>query len=599
LQLNPLSGLLFVFPCHKMSPGSASYYNYLFTFGFASTAAALNILEVPWSDKVYGPDGPWQAVSITVGGNDSRLTIGAQNHADIDLYPGGQWNTLTFSKTACEPYPNSHCGEGGTWEPDEYATQLIQGWHPPLGDSSWGLSSGPLDYTQRAMTIGGKTVWNASIATTNIGNRTFFDGTREGLRLGFLALGAPDEVQTFADPQIQGQNVTLQIFNAKLFREGTLASYSYSLHVGSASFGYPGSLIFGGYNKGRVIAPLTSSKTPDTFDLLDIGIGVEYGVSPSSDFTPQTGFLVSNTSATGQKLTVKVDPLTPYLSLPNKTCERLATVLPIQWDTDIGYFLWKTDEPNFKAIVTSPSYLSFIFPPEIGSNTNVTIKVPFALLNLTLTDPIVNAPTQYFPCHDFTPDSGDYHRLGRAFLQAAFIGRNWGSQHTWLAQAPGPGYGGKGLGDELREIADDATTLDTWQSDTKNFFNESWSGHWSIIDSPAPSGTGDKGSTEVVPSAHGLSTSAKAGIGVGVLLASLIAVAVALFWRRHRAKTLSNETHYHEPIHQYAGSGSGKAVFASNYPHTPTTADPLQAPQELHSGYELHELPELSYPRST
>jgi hypothetical protein len=90
----------------------------------ASTTYAKSI-DVPWSKKKYGPDGPWQAVQIKVGGNDPSLIIDAQNHANIDAYPGGSYSCFTFSKDACDPYPNSDCGIGGTWEPDKGATDLI------------------------------------------------------------------------------------------------------------------------------------------------------------------------------------------------------------------------------------------------------------------------------------------------------------------------------------------------------------------------------------------------------------------------------------------------------------------------------------------
>jgi hypothetical protein len=91
------------------------------------------------------------------------------------------------------------------------------------------------------------------------------------------------------------------------------------------------------------------------------------------------------------------------------------------------------------------------------------IKVPFSLLNVTLDIPIVEKPTPYIPYHSYTlnPDNkNDRYKLGRAFLQAAYIGRNWASQMTWLGQAPGPGSTGQGLGDQLTDIADGATTLD-------------------------------------------------------------------------------------------------------------------------------------------
>lgn len=70
----------------------------------------------------------------------------------------------------------------------------------------------------------------------------------------------------------------------------------------------------------------------------------------------------------------------------------------------------------------------------------MTIKVPFALLNLTLKSPIVSTPQQYFPSRPFYANNGSRkYEFGKAFLQATFIGMNWGENKWFMAQAPGPG----------------------------------------------------------------------------------------------------------------------------------------------------------------
>ncbi|KAF1962820.1 hypothetical protein CC80DRAFT_512130 [Byssothecium circinans] len=520
----------------------------------AAITIAQSALDVPWSGKKYGPDGPWQAVKIKVGGFDPTLKIDAQNHADIDVYPGGIYNSFTFSKSACNPYPNSACGEGGTWDPDPSAmawfSNFAQAWHPPLEDKSYGLLAGPLNYTQRALTIRDKTVWNASIAHSNMGNVTYFNGATSGMRLGFLALGAPETVQTFDTAGQEGKsnhNVTGNVYNGKLYEDKTIASYSYSLHIGSAAFEYPGSLVFGGYNKGRAIGPLTTLfEGEDRIDLLDIGIGVEHGDSPF-DFDSKSGLLISDTGIVGDPQQVKIDPTTPYLSLPDNTCEGLASTLPIKYDQTSKHYHWQTDDPKYKKIVTSPAYLRFTFPPARGSTNNVTIKVPFALLNLTLETPIVDRPTQYFPCHSFNPlkrqpypTPDDYFRLGRAFLQAAFISRNWATGTTWMGQAPGPGYKGQGLGDQIIDIEAGDTTLESWESAKTNYFNQSWEGHWSVIDSLKPQASSTD-NTNTAPTKEnygsgGLSTGAKAGIGIGAAVVAMIAIGVGILLWRKRAR---------------------------------------------------------------
>lgn len=75
-----------------------------------------------------------------------------------------------------------------------------------------------------------------------------------------------------------------------------------------------------------------------------------------------------------------------------------------------------------------------------GSNGNLTIKAPFQLLNFTLEAPLVSNLIPYFPCQP-PQAQGNSYSLGRAFLQAAFIGVSWtgqGEGEWYLAQAPGP-----------------------------------------------------------------------------------------------------------------------------------------------------------------
>ncbi|CAI6261009.1 unnamed protein product [Periconia digitata] len=545
-------------PCTRLARLLLYHTLYFVLFAVQAAQAAL---DVPWSSNKYGPDGPWQAVKIRVGGNDPALKLDNQNHADIEVYPGGTYDSFTFSSLACTPFAD--CGKGGTWDPDATAMLWFEGmtgaWHPTIQDKTYGLTAGSLNYTQRAITVAGKTVWNASLSHTNTGNITHLNGKMGGMQLGFLSLGAAETSQTFDtawEEGTAGQNVTAYLFNGKLYEDKTISSYSYGLHIGSAAFEYPGSLVFGGYNKGHVIGPVTSMfKDFDRIDLLDITIGVKYGSSPF-EFASKDNLLISDTGVVGSSQQVRIDPKTPYLSLPDSTCEGLADVLPIKFDQTTRFYHWQVNDPSYKKIVTSPAYLGFVFPPSLGSTQNVTVKVPFALLNLTLDSPIVDKPTQYFPCQSFTPLKGqpypvpdDYFRLGRVFLQAAFIGQNWVSKTTWMGQAPGPGFGGFGLGNQVIDIKDKDTTIESWDSAEINYFNQTWAGHWSIIDSPKPRTNNTPTAPTESPTreathedkSDSLSVGAKAGIGIGAGTVVVIAMGIAfLFWRTRTKRNHEN-----------------------------------------------------------
>lgn len=176
-------------------------------------------------------------------------------------------------------------------------------------------------------------------------------------------------------------------------------------------------------------------------NLLDVQIGVENGSSPSSE-SSYTGLLKLNASFNGVQPAV-INQIVPYLFMSSETCAAIAENLPVALEPQPGLYIWNTTDPRYERIVKSPAYLAFVFQNPSG---NLTIKVPFQLLNLTLEAPIVIPTQQYFPCRPFRAldNSGNYF-LGKVFLQAAFIGMNRQEEKFFLAQAPGPGVGASNI----------------------------------------------------------------------------------------------------------------------------------------------------------
>lgn len=486
---------------------------------------------VPWSDKKFGPDGPWQAVSVRVGGNDSQLGLEVQHTENIALYPGHKWRTVTISDLLCERLDDDTCTQTGTWDPDpeEFMNNIISFEEDYINEAA-GIELSPVKTRALGLTIGPKTVWNTTLGTAEGGGIKYPNGAI-GAPIGFLSLGATngDSRQFFAFGPERGNGINASIFPGQLYEEGQITSYTYGLHIGSAAFDYPGSLVFGGFNKGRVIGPVTTFSNSETIPLLDIGIGVEFGDSPF-EFKAKDRLLSSG------PMDAFPDPVAPYISLPRKTCDAITDLLPVTFDDDLKYYLWNTDDPQYFRIVSSPAYLSFTFPPTPGGSNNIIIKVPFALLNLTLDEPITSSPTPYFPC---VPYNSKTPVLGRAFLQAAFIGKNWITNTSWLAQAPGPGIARDGLREQNMDIPKGATLIEGYEGE--NLFNENWANHWSILSSLEANGTAD-GTTPGTPpektsstESSGLSTGAKAGIAVGGAVAAVAIVGVLIFFLRRRS----------------------------------------------------------------
>ncbi|KAL6703678.1 hypothetical protein ACN47E_009452 [Coniothyrium glycines] len=528
-------------------------------------ADAASNFDVPWSDKKFGPDGPWQAVSVAVGGDNSDVNIGSQNTTNLQLYPGGTYNSWTYRAAACVDPQDTSCGQGGLWDidPDERVNQLIA-YAPGMSDAASGINvdNRYVRLYTTGLTINGHTVWNASVASVSTANVTYPNGKVAGVPLGSLSLGGgdtdgSDQYQFFTrNASRPGDGYSAWIFPGWLYNNSIIPSYSYGLHIGSAAFNYPGSLVFGGYNKGRVIAPVTAFSNETNIDLLDITIGVATGGTPFN-FTRKDKLL------SGGQTSVALDPRAPYMSLPRATCDSIVENLPISFDDTLKYYLWNTNDPNYARIVSSPAYLGFSFPQSDSGSGNLTIRVPFALLNLTLDKPITDTPRQYFPCVPYEGNS----KLGRAFLQAAFIGRHWDTQTSWLAQAPGPGNTRRGLGDARTDIAATTTRIDG--STGNDLFAESWSNQLKALpgnDGDSQNGGGN-GSGGNGGSSGGLSTGAKAGIGVGAAVGGLAVLAVGAFFlgRRRRNKTADNP--YEHDANTHAAPYTDNKTPADHYAH--------------------------------
>ncbi|KAG9850658.1 hypothetical protein KCU98_g4236, partial [Aureobasidium melanogenum] len=571
---------------------------------FFSCINAQNYLEVDWSQRTYGPDGPWNAVSVQVGGMQNSTPIKLQQ-VQVDLYPGSHWSTYIPTNVSCDSAAQSSCGQGVTWLPSlDHGTQPSPEWNvsiewQPTFNYNNTQTNIQGSVIPQAITMGGQTIYAADLVSVGsdddyeggVNSVTYPNGVTAFPQLGLLALTAglnkKDTYQQFAnsDTNSTAGYASVWIPGGYLFNQSIIPSYSYGLHIGAAALNYTGSLYLGGYDKARVIGPYTtwSNQLPT---LLDIGIGVETGGSPFS-FQNKSGLLLLDND--DDNINVDIVPHSPSLYLPAKTCEGLANVLPIYFDQVTKYYLWNTSDPTYKQVVTSPAYLSFTFPPAPGDANNVTIKIPFALLNLTLSSPIVSAPVQYFPCQAVPNTNNGYeYALGRAFLQGAFIGWNTNANIGWIAQAPGPGDSNIGLGSEGKTIANDATELDVYDGTVQNYFAQSWAKHWTPLPSQAtpssPAPTSAKHS-------KALPSGTIAGIAVGAAVAVIAVVSgIFLCMRRRRKCEAAKEI----PLNDRSESPKTDDVLIDSPSRLLTPPPPFTpGPNELHQGqfYQVAEMP--------
>ena len=487
---------------------------------FASTAP----FQLTPSVKQYGPDGPWNAISVQIGTPGQAL----------DLFPSV--NSLSYVLTQSNCSNSTACGGAGLYNLNSSSTSHATLIGAPLGGATNSIGSidgtgkalGTLDYLNLSSPEG---TMDARVLVLSVANFSFYrlselemtfgHGANYPLQAGQLSLGPPTSATANGSiiPQsLQAQNI--------------IASDSFGLHYGSGNLNQSLSLWLGGFDQQRLVGPVSTQPVEGAqnlpIDLLDIGIGVAAGGSPFP-FASRSGLLAADNETIGTQLIVYMYPPVPFLSLPNSTCNAIAALLPVTYNYTLGLYLWDTTAASYDAIRTSPAYLNFTFRASSSSSTNITINVPFSLLNLTLSPPLVPSPIPYFPCQAAAP--GAKFSLGRAFLQSAFVGVNWQTPGQWyLAQAPGPN-----IGTQPSPVAFDSGAAVTGSA---NQWADTWKGVWT----PLP----NAGTPSIIPPRHsttaasatGLSGGAITGIVIGVLVVVglLLAGAVLLFLRRRRSK---------------------------------------------------------------
>jgi hypothetical protein len=486
-----------------------------------------------WSDQSYGPDGPWQAVQVTIGSQEQQIA----------LYPGGNWQSTILLQDICTNKSISsvcYASAAGTFDErsstswDNSSIDVAPNgtvWESySFGKTSAVPINALADRATDTIDIGGFSVPSADFVGIVQGYQTYPGGQNYPLEVGVLSLNAADINQTFSESAGAGFNGT--IVTSWAYTSGKIESYSWGMHIGSATLGIPGSLYLGGFDANRVLGEVTAQEYVNGWlpiQMQDISIGVVDGVSPWS-YSNKEGLLAQGNSSISSGIQIYSSPVDPYIYLPQSACDAIAAELPVIYQPNYGLYFWNTTDLQYEKVVTSPSYLGFTFDKNGANNQNLTIKVPFALLNLTLESPLVDNPTSYFPC---MPTNGTY-ALGRAFLQAAFVGFNWdeGIGNWFLAQAPGPDYSQT---TSLSLIGATDKTI----SGSASSWEETWSAHWTALPSNTPSPSSTASSQHSGSGDSGLTTGAKAGIGVGCAVAGLALIALAAWVfiiRRRRAQ---------------------------------------------------------------
>ncbi|KAL4885602.1 hypothetical protein BJY04DRAFT_205338 [Aspergillus karnatakaensis] len=547
-----------------------------------------------WAPQTYGPDGPWRAVEVGIGNPSQKIA----------LYPGGRWESEIIRSEICSNSTLSttcYALQAGVFNAnasrslDNTSIQLApnrQWWSFRLGETNATPIHAFADRALDTIGIGRDIVPGSDLILISQGYYTYPGGQSYPLQVGALSLGAIDANRTYSRqiaPPINGTFIT-----SWQWSQGKIASYSYGMHIGSVALNIPGSLALGGYDRNRVLGevsaqPFAGALGDPAIQLLDLSLGVVSGRSPWN-YPNKTGLLFREDSSQpsvledGDGIVVAASPVDPYLYLPHSTCNALAAELPVTFEGDYGLYFWNTSDPQYSRVVTSPSYLAFTFRKNDINTENFTVKVPFALLNLTMEAPLVDTPRAYFPC--MGTSSINTYALGRAFWQAAFIGINWshGLAGKWfLGQAPGPGFS---------QTASTTIIFEDTQAilGSDSSWELTWRDHWTPLpdtpdaDTPeTPEDDTNTTSSSDSTTDSGLSSGAIAGLSVGCAIAALVVIALGIC-----AEALIGSNVKNAPKNQEQGASEmeGAAIKKSTPGHHQQGASEMET-----DPIRLYELP--------
>ncbi|KAM0721509.1 hypothetical protein Q7P37_002433 [Cladosporium fusiforme] len=483
------------------------------------------------NDASVGPDGPWWYMSQPVDYPDQRLP----------MLPSISQSSLAINASACRsqtaacplPLPEmwtssdayrfsgglktqSDLVEAAAWDSDYAALLDIEGsgrhFQQRMSFYHRGSTARPTFLDNHAMSISG----DYSVRYSPDSGYT--------MDVGFFSLyGAQNTFQyKAANGTTVGGNLTLP----QAYGKGLVPSTSYGLHVGSVEPNISSSLILGGYDMSRCLEDPIVSNT-DTIELRSIALNVSSGgyayLDSSSAYIPD---LLRANGSSVDSLPVHPRPGVPHLYLPQDTCDAIASHLPVIHNKELDLYLWDTSQQAYEDIMSSPHFLEFAFLSD--NDQKKTINVPFALLNLTLTSPIVSPAVQYFPCKSWTPDITGY-TLGNAFLQSALLAQNWQTNKLFVAQAPGPDF----LGASVQRIKHDDTALTPAKNPPS--WEESWSSTLKALPNRADGSSSSENLKEEASSSEGHLPGTIAGIVIGAVI-GMAAVAGLVWFFLHRRK---------------------------------------------------------------
>ncbi|KAH7110861.1 aspartic peptidase domain-containing protein [Dendryphion nanum] len=335
------------------------------------------------------------------------------NPAPIELTPTGTWDGndgqwSTFLLRAGTPEQDFRVlptwvtssvilpGSGGCVESDPPDCGPRRGVNPSQGHQSSGFQA---NWSSTWDSIGIHDVGFKD----NLGGATNAAFGRDNIGIN----GVPPESIILKDQVIE---LAIPSFMTSLKREGIVPSLSFGYTAG-ASYASPqtvGSLVLGGFDEGR-FTPKNTSAPLDKENLHLLGINI------SSITTKFEGDAINATEQhVSQDFPANIDSTVTHLWLPVAICHRIQRVFGLSYNEESGFYTIDGNSRE-KNLRKNTSITIQIGSPNGTSVVNITL--PYAALDLQISEPYYKTKTRYFPIRR---SQGNF-TLGRVFLQSAYV----------------------------------------------------------------------------------------------------------------------------------------------------------------------------------
>src|SRR4051812_36816114 len=155
---------------------------------------------IQWSDKTYGPDGPWQAISVNIG-------TPAQS---IDLLPGGSWTANILGKSVCDDEDDCSASNAGLFDTSASTSYTQINDSGVISNTTFASQAGALPMLDGSAHTGldtlpisidrsdNETIDDYELLVIESAHQTLANGSTHIPEVGTLALGSPESNQSFS-----------------------------------------------------------------------------------------------------------------------------------------------------------------------------------------------------------------------------------------------------------------------------------------------------------------------------------------------------------------------------------------------------------------